>query len=140
MTASIPFDFNTLWQCFIYLHFAYIKLQSASSCEYFIRTFCVLAHVCLVRYLHACCIHDISCALQQAGSQLPLLACRAGRKILSHPPLPFFLGGVVLASALSLDFAAGIYITCFSSFMDRAIVKRSGLMLVSISRREVGAF
>ena len=46
------------------------------------RLFCVLAHVCLVRYLHACCIHDISCALQQAGSQLPSLACRAGRKIL----------------------------------------------------------
>ena len=43
------------------------------------RSFCVLAHVCLVRYLHACCIHDISCALQQAGSQLPLLACRAGK-------------------------------------------------------------
>ena len=75
---------------------------------------------------------------KQARSCLCSPAVQA--KILSHPPLPFFLGGVVLASALSLDFAAGIYITCFSSFMDRAIVNRSGLMLVSISRREVGAF
>ena len=48
----------------------------------FMVLFCVLAHVCLVRYLHACCIHNISCALQQAGSQLPSLACSAGRKIL----------------------------------------------------------
>ena len=77
-------------------------------------------------------------AASRLAAAFARLPCR--QKILSHPPLPFFLGGVVLASALSLDFAAGIYITCFSSFMDRAIVKRSGLMLVSISRREVGAF
>ena len=34
----------------------------------------VLAHVCLVKYLHACCIHDTSCPLQQqqADSHLPL--------------------------------------------------------------------
>ena len=52
-----------------------------------------------------------------------------------------FSGGeLCLHLHFSLDFAAGICIAYFSPFVDRAIVKRSGLMLVSISRREVGAF
>ena len=57
------------------------------------------------------------------------------------PTSSLFSGGeLCLHLHFSLDFAAGICVAYFSPFVDRAIVKRSGLMLVSISRREVGAF
>ena len=77
---------------------------------------------------------------KQARSCLRSPAVQAEKFCPTHLFPFFFLGGVVLASALSSDFAAGICIACFPPFVDRAIVKRSGLLLVSISRREVGAF
>ena len=76
---------------------------------------------------------------KQARSCLRSPAVQAEKFCPTHL-FPFFWGELCLHLHFSLDFAAGICIAYFSPLVDRAIVKRSGLMLVSISRREVGAF
>ena len=68
---------------------------------------------------------------KQARSCLHSPALQA-EKFLSHPPLPFFSGGVVLATALSIVFLRWHLHYMLFAFVHEAIVKRLGLMTVSI--------
>ena len=76
-----------------------------------------------------------------AASRLAAAFARplCGQKLLSHPPRPFFWGGRCLHLHFSIHFRWHLHSMVFS-FANMAIVKRSGLLLLSIPRRQVGAF